>query len=419
MKALSWMALSTIFVSGVYVETKYGVFFFYYVLMLASYVLAVMRTGSLGIRKEYAVFLFFLMAISIIGYIVSSVVYGTDFSRFASIILKSGMLAFFLLFFASIFNLCHKSVEVLFYRYLDVALVFASLGVLQEVVFFLLRYDIFSSIGGGAKDFGSYLGVAGLSVEPAFYACSLLPAGAYVVARFFSTFKLSLSGIVIVLAIIFSTSSLGYLGLFISAMITVCLGIKLRHVWMIFILVPLLGVGVYKVSQLDFFKMRMDDTVAVLQGAELTMSTGMNISTYALAVNMSMAMRSLEDSYGLGVGFGNYSYVFDHYIDNYEMPTYRDNLPGRGSATSLFARLTAEVGVVAWLFFIAVLFWGWREIRRGIHPAICTAYVATLMIILLRMGEYYTNGVVLVFLMIYWLRLESQGNSKDLTVNKV
>ncbi|MNE49763.1 O-Antigen ligase [compost metagenome] len=227
-------------------------------------------------------------------------------------------------------------------------------------------------------------------------------------SNFARTFKLGLAAVAVILAILLSTSSLGYLGLFVSAAITIMFGIKLRHVWVLLILLPLFGFGAYKVSQLDFFQMRMNDTLAVLSGAELTMTTGMNISTYSLAVNMSMSLRSLQDNYGFGIGFGNYSAVFDHYIHNYEMPNYRDDLPGRGSATSLFARLTAELGVAAWLIFIISFLWSWREIRRGDMPAISIAYTATLMIILLRMGEYYVNGVILVFLMIYWFHVEGQ-----------
>ena len=43
---------------------------------------------------------------------------------------------------------------------------------------------------------------------------------------------------------------------------------------------------------------------------------------------------------------------------------------------------------------------------------IAIAYVSTLSIILLRMGEYYANGVVLVFLMIYFIYLHA-NNQKN------
>tara|TARA_R110001592_G_scaffold53617_6_gene164412 strand:+ start:1145 stop:2503 length:1359 start_codon:yes stop_codon:yes gene_type:complete len=407
-KILGWTALSSIFLSGLYVATKYGNLYFSYIVMAATYVLAAMRTGSFGVRKEYSFFFALLMGVSYLGYLVSSVNYGMGPSRFASITIKIVMLAFCILFFTSIYNLYKKSARRLFKNYLQVALFFAVLGVFQQLVFVFFGFDLLSLFSAGAKHYESYLGIAGLSVEPAFYACALLPAGAYYVSEFTSNFKLSLSGSVIVTAVVFSTSSLGYIGLFLSAAATIFFNMKLRSILVLVFTLPLLVFGAYKVSKLEFFQIRMNDTISVLTGAELTMADGINLSTYSLAVNMTMSMRSVLDNYGLGAGFGAYSAVFDHYIGEYEMPGYRDDLPGRGSATSLFARLTAEVGVVAWFFLLMICIWNWREIRRSNFPAISIAYSATLVIILLRMGEYYVNGVVLVFLMVHWIQLEGR-----------
>lgn len=418
MRFISWLALASIFVSGIYVETRYGVLFLSYIFMLAAYAPAVILTGSLGIRKEYVAFLVFLVGASFVGYLVSIHSYGLELSRLLSILAKIGMLAFFIFFFTAIYNVCNKSAVLLFKRYLRVAQFFALVGVVQELIFVAVGIDVLSYLSNGAKNYGTYLGVAGLSVEPAFYACSLLPAGAYYVSKLLRGFSWSFGATLVIAAIFLSTSSLGYLGLFISAVITLLFSIRLRHIWVLAVGLPLLVLGAYQVSQLSFFKMRMNDTISVLRGAELTMSTGMNISTYSLAVNMSMSFRSLKDSYGVGVGFGDYSSVFDLYITDYEMPNYRDDFPGRGSATSLFARLTAELGVTAWLVFIAFIYAAWSEIRRGKYPAIVIGYTATLAIILLRMGEYYVNGVVLVFLMIYLLHCEGLIHRKLLKQNK-
>lgn len=405
-KVLVWLALSSIFVSGIYVETMYGNLFFSYFLMLAIYPLGIVRSRSLGLRKSYVIFFFLFILVSCLGFSITSFSYGFDPGRLAAIFAKIALLMFFVVFFTVVYNLCAGSVRVLFQRYLEVALAFSVIGILQEIVFMVLGIDFLSPLTSGSKHYGSYLGVAGMSVEPAFYACSLLPAGAYYLSNFARTFKVGVPAIMVVGAILLSTSSLGYLGLFMSVAITIVIGIKLRHAWVLLVMLPLFGLGAYNVSQLHFFQMRMNDTVSVLTGSELTMSTGMNISTYSLAVNMSMAMRAFKDNYGFGSGFGTYSTVFDHYITDYEMPTYRADLPGRGSGTSLFARLTAELGVAAWVVFLMCCRWSWREIRRGGMPSISIAYAATFIIVLLRMGEYYANGVVLVFLMIYWLHVE-------------
>lgn len=408
---MSWVSLSSIFLSGLYVETGYGIFFFYYLLMIATYVLAVARTGSLGIRRGYGTFFALLAGVSCLGFLISAPNYGIDVGRFASGITRIVMLAFFILFFTTVYNLCAKSAKLLFQRYLKVAYFFSGLGIFQEVVFIVLGVDFLSPIlsASGAKHYGSYLGIAGLSVEPAFYACALLPAGAYHVSEFTRSYRVTLPAAAVVIAILLSTSSLGYIGLFISAVISILLRTNIRNISALAFAVPLFSLGAYQASQLEFFQLRLNDTLSVLQGAELTMSTGMNISTYSNAVNMSMSMRSVQDNYGFGTGFGTYSVVFDHYISDYEMPGYRDDLPGRGSATSLFARLTAETGLAAWAFFAVLGTWLLRGIRSDDSLlSIKVAYLATMAIILLRMGEYFANGVVLVFLMIYWIHREKR-----------
>jgi len=405
---LVWVSIASIFVSGLYVETDYGILFFSYTLMILTYVPAVARTGTLGLRKGYGLFFASLAAVSYLGFFISSFNYDIDIARLASIAVKIAFLAFFTVYFTAVYNLCKRSSWNLFHRYLEVALVFAVLGILQELMFFILGFDLIGILSGGSKDYGSFLGVAGLSVEPAFYACALLPAGAYYVSEFTRNFRFNLSGAIVVCAIIFSTSALGYIGLLISAVVTILHSMRVRYIWMLVLTLPVIGFGVYKANQLDFIRMRVNDTLSLLAGAEPTMATGMNISSYSLAVNVSMSLRSIQDNYGFGTGFGTYSTVFDHYINDYEMPTYRDDFPGRGSATSLFARLTAEIGVAAWLFIFTFGCWGWREIRQNYAPTMAIAYAATLCIILLRMGEYYVNGVVLAFLMIYWIHLEGR-----------
>ncbi len=406
---LAWTALSTIFLSGIYVHTPWGNMYFSYGVMVVSYVMLVARTGSLGLRREYVGFLMGLVGLSLLNFLVTSGKYGGGVQQVAVSLAKSSLMFFFVLFFTSIYNVCGRSVERTFGAYLRVAQAFAVLGVLQQVVFVLLHVDVLSPLASGSKHMGNYLGIAGLSVEPAFYACALLPAGAYHMSIFVRRFSLTLGGGLILLAILFSTSSLGYLGLFVAALLTFCVGFSFRRFWVLLLSVPLVVGGAYKLTSLEFFQLRWNDTVSVLQGGELTMADGMNLSTYSNAVNSLMALRSVRDNQGFGVGFGMYSVVFDKYIGDYEIPAYREDIPGRGSATSLFARLTAEIGVVAWVFFCVMLFWIWRSIRRGVLVPIAIAYVSTLSIILLRMGEYYANGVVLVFLMIYFIYLHANS----------
>ncbi|PJL10925.1 hypothetical protein B9Y66_17845 [Stenotrophomonas maltophilia] len=410
---VSMFALSTIFISGIYVPTPVGNLYLSYLWMIAAYVLLVLKTGGLGLRREYLGLAAALTLLALLGALFNDAATGARASVFLISIAKIMLFMFFVVFFTSIYNLLGRSVNRLFSVYLRVAYLFAILGVMQQLVFVATGVDILAFLSPGSKKMGSYLGVAGLSVEPAFYACALLPAGAYHVSQFVQRLRMSFRGAITVLAIVLSTSALGYIGLFVAAAATFVIGFSVRRFWILFFSVPIVFALAISVSNLEFFQLRWNDTVAVLQGGELTMEDGMNLSTYSNAVNSLISLRSFADNYGIGVGLGMYSSVFDQYITGYELPAYRDDIPGRGSATSLFARVTAELGLAGWLFLLMVLYWAWKNMRAAGDKAMAVAYLATLSIILLRMGEYYANGVVLVFVMIYLSRNANPVGAKS------
>lgn len=403
---LLWISFATAFISGLYVETPIGILFFAYFVMAATYVPMVIFNRSFGVTKDFVFLFILLLVVSLISVLLTYQSYGMLVERVISASAKIMLLMFFVVYYYSAYRLTGKSVGAFFEKYLQVAAFFSWLGIAQQLFFVAAQVDIFSPFTEGAKDYGAYLGIAGLSVEPAFYACALVPAAAYHISGFVRHFKVSLSGAAVIVALIFSTSSLGYLGLFAAVVISFLTGLSPKKLWILSFTIPFALFGAYKLSETEFFQLRWNDTVSMLANTELTVDDGINISTYSAVVNASIAQRSIEDNFGVGAGFGMYSVVFDKYIDNYEMPTYRDELPGRGSATSMLSRLTAELGVGAWLFICLFFYWSWRVIRSENYAAISIACLSSLIIILLRMGEYYANGIVFVFLLIYLMHKE-------------
>lgn len=403
---LLWISFSTAFISGLYVETPVGILFFAYFVMAATYVPMVASNRSFGVTKDFVFLFVILLLASLISVLLTYESYGMFIERVISASAKIMLLMFFVVYYYSAYRLAGKSVGALFEKYLQVATFFSWLGIAQQIFFVVAQVDIFSPFTDGAKDYGAYLGVAGLSVEPAFYACALLPAAAYHISGFVRNFKVSLSGGATIIALILSTSSLGYLGLFAAVVISFLIGLSPKKLWILSFTIPFALFGAYKLADTEFFQLRLNDTISMIENTDLTVGDGINISTYSAVVNASIAQQSIEDNFGVGVGFGMYSVVFDKYIDRYETPTYRDELPGRGSATSLLSRLTAELGVGAWFFLLLFFYWAWRIIRSKIYPPISVACLSTLIIILLRMGEYYANGVIFVFLLIYLMNKE-------------
>lgn len=410
---LIYMSLSTIFISSLRIETPAGVFFVGYILLgLSTLGLAHMNNWVI-LKKNVLIFIAILAGISTTES--TAYIYLNNIKDSATHIMimmaKVSLLSFFLASFYLVYRSCGKSAERTFSKYLTVATVFSILGIAQELVYITLGIDIHQYTGGTSKNYGAFIAVTGLSVEPAFYACALLPAAAYHISNFVNNLTLTPSGIATIIAIALSTSSLGYLGIFIAVTISYLSNLSPKKIGIILATAPLIILIGYNAANLDFFKMRLDDTISVLNGAELTMKDGMNLSTYSNAVNTSIALNSAFDNYGIGPGFGMYPTVYDKNIANYEDPGYRE-IPGRGSATSLFARLTAEMGLFGWWVIAFIAYCALRSIRGGYLTSINIAYLSTLIIILIRMGEYYINGVILVFLMIYLINLEMRARDR-------
>lgn len=401
-----WVSLSTIFISGLYVATPIGIFFFGYALMAVVFAIMVKKTRSFGLKKDFFYFFIALLFTSCISTIITNGNYGNLLYRISNSTAKIILLAFFVAFFYLTYKLSGKSTQILFNRYLQVATFFSWIGILQQIVFLITKHDILSALTDGAKNYGSFLGIAGLSVEPAFFSCALLPAATYHASNFIKKLTININACVVITALVFSTSSLGYIGIILSIFLSFFIGISLKRFYITLLTIPIALALVYQLTSTEFFQLRFKDTMSVIGGAELTMGEGMNISTYSAAVNAVIAARSFTDNKGFGSGFGTYSSVFDKYIHDFEMPTYRDELPGRGSATSLLSRSTAEMGIFAWLFLLLTIFHCWKITNNTKYTSMGIAYLSTIVIVLLRMGEYYANGVILVFLMIHWMKLE-------------
>lgn len=384
-------------------------------LMLAGVfgLLLVANRGSLP--GGFVTLFYALLGASCFSVVWTAATFGAVEERLLSTISKVTLAVVILATYYAAYVLVGRDVRAFFYEYLRVAVFFAALGLLQEAVFIATGTNIFGFLLTGAKVYDSFLGISALSVEPAFYACALLPAAAYYVSLFASELKISWRAVVVVGALLLSTSAVGYLGLVAAAGITILAGIRPSRAWMVVISLPVAVLAANWMLQLEFIQLRLNDSLRLLDTG-VGAGDGTNLSSYALAVNADIASRSVVDNYGMGAGFGLYGTVFDHYIGDYSIPMYRSTLPGRGSATSFLLRIVGELGIIG----LAVIAWLLRSmvvaVRRGINRPIAIACLASFAAILLRMGEYFDNGVMFALLLAFLLQRETcdtAGRTKE------
>lgn len=402
LKISQLLILSTPFISGIHLQLGGANLYLHYVVLIAAWTWLISITKKLYILKNIYICFFGITLISLVNILLSSMPeIKTDIIEYIAECLAK--IIFALIFAQALLSLYHsygKSIEALFKDYLKVSLLFCYIAIAEQLIFVLLKIDITAGLGLSTKFYGFYLGAPGLSVEPAFFACSILPACCYYLLKTIETGKISYRTCITISALLCSTSSLGILGLMVCVLFGIALKSKNLLRTILFISPILFTVG-YSVITSDFFQLRLNDSIELLDSKTLTLKDGMNLSTYAIGVNTAITTKSISDNSGLGVGFGQYSAAFDHYIGQHEMPTHRDNIPGRGSATSFILRISAELGAIGLILFLVIILKLSHPLGKSELNNINIACLTTIIIISLRMGEYYVNGVIFIFAIFY------------------
>lgn len=401
-KTAQTLALSTSFLSGVNITIFGATLYLHYFLLLISIIILALSSRKLYIEKKIYITFLAVILISLAYTLLSNnkLIQQDPFNHYVASASKTIATLIIAQCFLSVFFSFHKSIESLFHQYLKVSTFFCYLAIFQELIYVATRINIPKILGLTYKDYGFYIGVPSLSVEPAFFACAALPSACYWLLRAIKAGKPSINAFVTTSAILFSTSSLGILGLIICILFSF-LG-KNKSPIKLLLATPILATTLYTTISSEFFQLRLIDTIELLSSRNLEAKQGLNLSTYSIGINTSITKDSILANNGLGVGFGQYSSAFDNHIVNYEIPIYRDTVPGRGSATSFGLRIITELGILGGLAIIFFTIRSCHMFGNSELHLINIACISTLLIIYLRMGEYFSNGVIFVILIIYF-----------------
>ena len=221
-----------------------------------------------------------------------------------------------------------------------------------------------------------------MSAEPSNLAVALMPAAGF---AFYSLFnrKFHINYILCIVVFFATTSSLGMLGFLVF--LSIYLGTKIKSkVVSLLLIVTFTFVFLPLMLNFDFFERRVMDTLAIFQN-QSDYST-INISTYSQLVNLKITFNYLVNGYALPAGVGMYEHIFDKYIHLYEIPVYRESLPGRDTATSFLLKTSVEFGFLGILFFIYYLYtFSKIEKQRGVSKAVTIALFSVCFMIFWRM----------------------------------
>jgi len=324
------------------------------------------------------------------------------------------------LWFYMLIRINDYDIKSLFRIYLNIAFVVALIGVIQEVSYLFkfqpgYDYKAFLPPNWIFYPTHNFLRVNSILPEPAGFCVSMLPAVFVALITFLTSQKKIIGKFkagIIILSFILSFSSTGYIGLFIAIFLAIFRYKSLKRAALAVVLVLSVFLFLYNVSR--DFKARIDDSLKV---ASAQKSLGdANLSVFALYSNARVAYSSFKIAPFIGTGLGSHELNYRKFISTITGSSNASGFVNMQDAASLFLRLISEtglLGIVLVLFFIFRFHLSTRQDDMGFLWIINNSALLVILIRLLRVGHYFTDGFFLFFWMYYFSNLQAKGLNRE------
>lgn len=315
----------------------------------------------------------------------------------------------------SYFNLFkYYSIEKLWKGYMKMGIIFSYLGILQGIIYYIFKINIFIkpyNIWGISNNYSlsaNLLQVSSMAGEPGMFAQVLLPAVIFTLEKIFYQKKMKLDDIVILVAYLWTFTAIAYFSLGVYVVLKLIILFYRKKIYKIYkilivgtvsliLLLNKLGTETLKRKIFETFK-------AILNFSEINYYR-LNLSSFALISNLSAAINS--DKLFLGNGWGSIEEVYYRYFQIKDRLFYGQNST---DGYSLLIRIFSEFGLLG-VIFILYLFiknfnlgkknWKLNTINLSVAIGIISYFI--------RGGSYFMQGIIIFF---YFLILTSKLKNK-------
>jgi len=317
-------------------------------------------------------------------------------------------------FFYLLISFNNYDTKRLFKVYLRIAYVVALIGIFQEISY-LLRfkpgYDFSFILPNWKVEMntqGTLLRINSILPEPAHF-CGALMVAFFVSLTSFTKYDTKLlnrwkSGIIVV-AMILSFSSVGYIGALLSIMI-----LSFDYGKMRYFVISLAAVAALSLAMYVYVP-----EVATRAGSVMSVVTGeanaedADLSSFALMSNALVVYKSLQNNFIIGTGLGSHELNYEKYISSVIDLTNRPSL-NKEDAGSLFLRLLSETGVFGLLLFFVFIIKFYlkrRDDPSKFYWIMNNAILCMFLIKLLRYGHYFADGFFFFLWLYYFSKCQS------------
>jgi len=326
------------------------------------------------------------------------------------------------LFFYILFRLNNYDTKKLFKIYLNIAFIIALIGIFQEASFLLkfrpgYDYSFFIPEWKLSYSRGGYglLAINSIFTEPSHFCNVMMPAFFASLAAFFKNsfkFQALWKRIIIIFTVIFSFSTMGYVGLFFAIIIFTLSNFSFKKLFISLSLIVVLFLFLY--NNIYNFEYRVHSSVEFLKGeSEIEKASP---SVFALVSNALITYQSFKRNPLFGSGLGSHETTYRAYIDKLLDRAKFVNAYNPADAASLFLRLLSETGLLGLaIFFIFILKFHIKRqsINLGCLWIVNNAVLLMFIIKLIRMGHYFADGFLFFIWMYYFSKLQFQEEEKQ------
>jgi hypothetical protein len=247
--------------------------------------------------------------------------------------------------------------------------------------------------------------------EPAYFAATIAPAFFVSIYNFTiakSLFITRLQSAAIIVAYILTFSSLGILGIFMTALLLL---VNLGFFKYAVVFIPLsIFIFTYSYENVGEFKERYDGTIEVFSTANYK-SYDINGSSFVLYNNYHVALENFKRNPLFGTGLGSHPIAFDKYSFTL-LEGAVDIDFNKMDANSMFLRLMSETGIYGLFMMLFLLFkcWVFKQRTNDEELWVMSNGIAVLILLyLIRQGHYFLNGFPFFLWMFYYIFKENQA----------
>tara|TARA_B110000483_G_scaffold242878_1_gene330233 strand:+ start:4544 stop:5803 length:1260 start_codon:yes stop_codon:yes gene_type:complete len=395
-----WVLFIILFGSGhVFFKSPFE-FYFHYIFLFPLTAFFIVK---FGIPRFY----FKIFAIPLLLGLFHVVLENNDFFTFFKIFagLSISTLFFFFILYKYEFN--NFKVFEIYCGACWMLCIFATIQIFSFLIEFKPGYNFSWFLNKWGFVRGGIIGfrVNSILPEPTYLATSLSPA-VYISIRNLihkNNFIFSKTqSIIVILISILTTSTVGYLGIIISIILSLDF-LRLRYVLFVAIIFSVGFMTAYQ--NVSDFSNRVNSAKGLWIDQDFNINNTNN-SSFVLYNNLHIAKENIKKFPIFGTGLGSHQTAFKKHTLTRSLIQYDFEFNIK-DGNSLFVRLCTETGVLGLAFIFIMIINGF--IYKSVvsdeldnHKIISHALLILIILVLVRQGNYMLNGLPLIFLLYYY-----------------